>query len=102
MHATRTYQEIAVAMKKAELDKQLGLKINGQRKGPEVAGRFSQVASGATDRREKRKLDAAAGLVPFACKLPSTLVAQLGERAATVEGGMTEMLTEMLTKALAK
>jgi hypothetical protein len=44
-----------MAMKKAELDKQMGLKINGLRKGPDVAGRFGQGAAGALDRREQRR-----------------------------------------------
>ncbi|VXC52789.1 conserved hypothetical protein [Burkholderia sp. 8Y] len=52
-----------------------------------------------TDRREQRKLDQAKGLVPFACKLDEKLVKQLKERAETHEGGMTEVLAELLVAA---
>jgi hypothetical protein len=51
------------------------------------------------DRREQRKLDQAKGLVPFACKLDEKLVKQLKERAEGNEGGMTEVLAELLVKA---
>jgi hypothetical protein len=89
-----------MAMKKAELEKQMGLKI-GQRKGPETGARFGQLASsGAPDRREQRRLDAAAGLVPFACKLPSALAAQLTERAAKHEGGLNGLMAELVKKGL--
>ncbi|CAN5433082.1 hypothetical protein BH09PSE5_BH09PSE5_21510 [soil metagenome] len=89
-----------MAMKKAELDKQMGLKINGQRKGPDVAGRFGQNPPGV-DRREQRRLDAAAGLVPFACKLPSELAAKLAERAQTFEGGLNALVADLVSKGLA-
>ncbi|MBC8639361.1 hypothetical protein IAG25_21265 [Caballeronia sp. EK] len=52
-----------------------------------------------TDRREQRKLDQAKGLVPFACKLDEKLAKQLKERAEAHEGGMTEVLAELLVKA---
>ncbi|MDR5744191.1 hypothetical protein QCE73_13620 [Caballeronia sp. LZ029] len=51
------------------------------------------------DRREQRKLDQAKGLVPFACKLDEKLAKQLKERAEAHEGGMTEVLAELLVKA---
>jgi hypothetical protein len=53
------------------------------------------------DRREQRRLDAAAGLVPFACKLPSDLAATLRERAGEHEGGINGLVAELLRKALA-
>jgi hypothetical protein len=52
-----------------------------------------------TDRREQRKLDQAKGLVPFACKLDEKLVTQLKSRAEAHDGGMTEVLAELLVKA---
>jgi hypothetical protein len=51
------------------------------------------------DRREQRKLDQAKGLVPFACKLDEKLVTQLKERAANHEGGLSEVLAELLVAA---
>ena len=88
-----------MSMKKSDLDKQLGQKISGQMKGP--PGRFAGGAAGMVDRREKRRIDAAAGLVPFACKLPADLAATLRERAATHEDGLNGVVAEVLRKGLA-
>ncbi len=90
-----------MSMKKSDLDKNLGLKIGGKMKGAGVPDRFAQGAAAATDKREQRKRDAAAGLVPFACKLPQALVKQLNERAATHEGGVNALVAEALQAALA-
>jgi hypothetical protein len=61
--------------------------------------RVGQAGAEKADRREQRKLDQAKGLVPFACKLDENLVKQLKERAEGNEGGMTEVLAELLVKA---
>ena len=91
-----------MSMKKFELEKNKGLKIDGKMKAAGVQDRFAQGASAVADKREQRRHDAAAGLVPFACKLPSELAQQLAERAALHEGGMTGLLVEVLGKALKK
>ena len=64
-----------MSMKKSDLDKQLGKKVGGQMKAAGASGRFGQGAADVVDRREQRRIDAAAGLVPFACKLPADLAA---------------------------
>jgi len=89
-----------MSMKKSDLDKNAGLKVQGQMKGVAVPGRYGQGAAQAADRREQRRRDAAAGLVPFACKLPSALVARVHERAAKHEGGLNALVAEMLSKGL--
>ena len=89
-----------MSMKKSDLDKLLAKKIGGEMKGAGVPGRFAQGASMVGDRREQRRLDAAAGLVPFACKLPADLAATLRERAATHEGGLNGVVAELLKKGL--
>jgi len=89
-----------MSMKKSDLDKHQGKKLGGQMKGAGVPGRFAQGASDMVDRREQRRLDAAAGLVPFACKLPTELAAQLRERAAGHPGGLNGVVEELLRKAL--
>ena len=91
-----------MSMKKSDLDKNLGMKIGGKMKAAPIPSRFGQDAASLPDRREQRRRDAAAGLVPFACKLPSELAQQLAERAALHEGGMTGLLVEVLGKALKK
>ena len=90
----------AMSMKKFELEKMKALKIGGQMKAAIVPDRFAQGAANAADKRERRTRDAAAGLVPFACKLPADLVKQLHERAATMEGGINELVATLLGKAL--
>ena len=51
-------------------------------------------------RKEQRKLDQAAGLVPFACKLPSELLSALTDAAAAQKLGMNEMVATLLKKGL--
>ena len=89
-----------MSMKKSDLDKHLGRKIGGQMKAAGIPGRFGQGAADVADRREQRRLDAAAGLVPFACKLPADLAATLRERAAAHEGGLNGLVAELLRKGL--
>ena len=90
-----------MSMKKSDLDKRLGSMIGGRMKAGGGAGRFGQGAEGIVDRREQRRVDAAAGLVPFACKLPSDLAATLRERAAAHPEGLNGAVAELLRKALA-
>ena len=89
-----------MSMKKTDLAKNLALKISGQMKSAGVPGRFAQGAAAVVDRREQRKRDTAAGLVPFACKLPAELVKQLNERAAGVEGGVNALVAQLLAEAM--
>jgi hypothetical protein len=91
-----------MTMKKTDLEKNKALKLTQAMKQPGSA-RFGK-GSEATqlDRRAQRKLDQEQGLVPFACKLNAELVEQLKARAATHPDGMTGLLTELLTSALAQ
>ena len=89
-----------MSMKKSDLDKHLGRKIGGQMRAAGSPERFGQAAAQVPDRREQRRLDAAAGLVPFACKLPSDLAATLRERSAGRADGINGLLAELLQKAL--
>lgn len=90
-----------MSMKKSDLARSLESKLEGQRRGAAVPGRFGQGAGALPDRRAQRKLDAAAGLVPFACKLPAELTAQLRERAAAHDGGINALVAQLLRQALA-
>lgn len=89
-----------MSLKKTDLAKNLALKIDGRMKAAGVPERFAQGAGGQVDRREQRRRDAAAGLVPFACKLPAALVKQIHERAANREGGVNALVAELLSKSL--
>ncbi|BBP03552.1 hypothetical protein TPL01_10910 [Sulfuriferula plumbiphila] len=88
-------------MKKTDLYKNQGLKINGQMKQAGIPGRFGGAASALPDRREQRKLDQAQGLVPFAVKLNSELVQQIQKLALTRQMGLNEVVAELLKRGLA-
>ena len=89
-----------MSMKKTDLEKSKAKKIDGSMRSAVIPDRFAQGAAAATDKREQRRLDAAAGLVPFACKLPLDLTRRLNERAAAVEGGMNALVEQLLTQGL--
>jgi hypothetical protein len=87
-------------MKKTDLDRLAGLKLDTAMRGQAIPGRFGQAATALPDRKAQRKLDAAAGLVPFACKLPAALTEQLRDRAASHEGGINALVAELLSSGL--
>lgn len=89
-----------MSMKKTDLTKHLAKKLDGRMKSAGVPDRFAQGAADATDKREQRRLDSAAGLVPFACKLPAELVKRLNERAESHDGGANVLVAQALEKAL--
>lgn len=89
-----------MSMKKTDLEKALAKKITGRMAGTGAASRFGTGAAGLPDRREQRRLDSAAGLVPFACKLPQPLMNRLAERASLHEGGLNALVAELLAKGL--
>ena len=89
-----------MSMKKSDLDKMMAKKVGGQMKSAGIPGRFGQGAGEVVDRREQRRADAAAGLVPFACKLPGDLAATLREKSSAHAGGLNGLVEELLRKAL--
>ena len=82
-----------------DLQKNQALKLAGQLKQSATPDRFG-AASQAPDRREQRKLDQAAGLVPFPLKLSQAQADKL--RAAAAERGVStnDIVAEALQKAL--
>jgi hypothetical protein len=90
-----------MSMKKTDIVKNLAKRLDGRMKAAGVPGRFGQGAGEVVDKREQRRRDSAAGLVPFACKLPAELVKRLNERAASQEGGVNALVAQLLTTALA-
>ena len=91
-----------MSMKKTDLEKNKAMKIDGKMKSAGVPSRFAKNAAEVVDKREQRRRDTAAGLVPFACKLPADLVKRLHERAATHEGGVNVIVAQALEQALAQ
>lgn len=87
-------------MKKTELEKSKGLKINSRMKQAGSPARFGKEAAVALDRREQRRLDQARGLVPFAVKLDGDLVKRIQALALARQAGLNEVVAGLLEKAL--
>ncbi len=91
-----------MAMKKTDLEKNKALKLtHAMKQGTARIGKSTPDAA-ALDRRERRRIEQAQGLVPFACKLNVELVADLQKQAEAHPEGMTGLLTELLTAGLAQ
>lgn len=87
-------------MKLTDLHKNQGLKIEGEARRGGISDRYGRGTAVVTDRKEQRKLDAAAGLVPFACKLHGDLVREVAARAEATGAGLNETVAELLKKGL--
>lgn len=87
-------------MKKTDLEKNKGLKINSNVNRFGTPGRFGKDAAVPLQRREQRKLDQALGLVPFAVKLDGDLVKRVHALAQERKSGLNELVAELLKKGL--
>lgn len=85
-------------MNKFELQKNTALKLARQLKQEGTPGRFKGDA--AQDRREQRKRDQAAGLVPFPVKLTQAQADRLRALAQERDISTNELVGELLQKAL--
>ena len=88
-------------MKKTGMAKSDAKKLMGQMAPPPAGGFGNAGAAVPVDRREQRKLDQAAGLVPFAVKLNADLVKQLQEQARESAVDLNTLVGELLAKGLA-
>lgn len=86
-------------MNKFDLQKNQALKLAGQLKQSATPDRFG-AASQMPDRREQRKLDQAAGLVPFPLKLSQAQADKLRAAAAAKGVSTNDLVAEALEKAL--
>jgi hypothetical protein len=86
-------------MKKTGMAKSDAKKLMGKMVAPGAG--FGNSGSAAPDRREQRKLDQAAGLVPFAVKLNSELVQQLQAQAKERDVDLNVLVADLLAKGLA-
>ena len=85
-------------MKRAELEKLKGRTIAGRNR-PGAHARYG-TDSGLPSRRERRELDQAKGLVPFAVKLDTELVTRLHALARERGSDINALVGELLKKAL--
>ncbi len=87
-------------MKKTGMAKSDAKKLMGKMVAPGVAG-FGNTDTVVVDKREQRRLDQALGLVPFAVKLNSDLVAQLQALAKDSGKDLNEVVADVVTRGLA-
>lgn len=87
-----------MTMKKTELEKRAGLRVAHQMKHAAALAQRTPQGPGPEDRRARREADRQAGRVPFAVKLPQSLVTQLQtlaqQRALTLDLLTTQLLQE--------
>lgn len=87
-----------MTMKRTELEKRKGLAIGNALR--QAGNSFAPSAGSAADRKARREADRAAGLVPFAVKLPADLVRALHERAESSRQPLNEFTAGLLSRAL--
>lgn len=87
-------------MKKTGMAKSDAKKLMGKMVAPGAAA-FGKNDEPVLDRREQRKLDQAAGLVPFAVKLNGELVQQLQALAKVRGVDINQLVGDVLVKGLA-
>jgi hypothetical protein len=87
-------------MKRTELAKNKGKKIDDRMNRAPAADRFGGGATTLADRKELRKRDRELGLVPFAVKLESDLVTKLRELAKEQNVELNELVGGLIRKSL--
>ena len=93
--------EIGIDVKKTDLEKLQGTKIASNMKLSSIPDRFGKDAANMPDKREQRKRDQEAGLIPFAVKLHSDIIKQIHALADTQKKSLNDVTAELLSKALA-
>lgn len=86
--------------KKTDLEKHKAMKTVGAMKREPTSDRFGAAAGAPNDKREQREREKAAGLVPFAVKLPAELVAELQTLAREKEATLNDVTAELLRKGM--
>ncbi|WP_328589876.1 hypothetical protein [Derxia lacustris] len=88
-----------MSMKRTDLEKNKALKLDNALRAALPPDRF---AKGSTlDKRERRKLDQARGLIPFAVKLEQTLVNEVRAAAAAAGLDLDDAVAALLRRGLA-
>ncbi|ARP90677.1 hypothetical protein CAL14_10485 [Bordetella genomosp. 9] len=85
-------------MKKTDLEKNKALKLMGKLNAAVPPGRYAGAA--ATDRREQRKLDQAAGLTPFPVKLRQPVIDAVRAKAEADGVSTNDVINALLAQAL--
>lgn len=98
---TSVFSDSNMSFKKTDLVKNLGRKISEKMKKAGVPERFGVASTALPDRREQRRLDQLAGLIPFATKLNADLVKQLQDRAVQEGVTLNEWVDRLIRAGLA-
>jgi len=88
-----------MSMKATDLEKNLGLKINGQLRNSGTPDRFAKAAA-LPDKKEQRRRDQALGLIPFAVKINQDLVKTLQQKSVADGVSLNELVEGLLRKGL--
>jgi len=87
-------------MKRTDLAKNLGHKIQNKVKSKSASNPFSDGDGKVLDKREQRKLDQAMGLVPFAVKINIDLVEKIQNLAREKNLSINDVVTDLLKTGL--
>jgi len=88
-----------MSMKKTDLEKNKAMKLGNALRGVPPPDRFGKEST--LDRKERRKIDQARGLIPFAVKLEQTLVTELRAAAEASGKSVDDAVAELLRRGLA-
>jgi hypothetical protein len=87
-------------MKRTALEKLEAMKTVGAMKRESTLGRYGAGAGAPADKRAQREKDKAAGLMPFAVKLPQDLVTSLQALARDREATLNDVTAEVLRRGI--
>jgi len=87
-------------MKPTDLERLKAAHLKNQMKQAATPDRFGKGSNAVLDRRERRRLDQARGLVPFALKLDAELVKRIRSLAQERQVDLNDLVGELLGKAL--
>jgi NRPS condensation-like uncharacterized protein len=87
-------------MKPTDIQKLQAMKTVGAMKREPTSDRYGANAGAPGDKREQREKDKAAGLVPFAVKLPQDLVASLQALAKEKSTTLNDLAADLLHKGM--
>jgi hypothetical protein len=87
-------------LKPAELQKLKGKTLEVRQGAAGPSERFGKGAGEVVDRREQRRRDQEAGLVPFAVKLHQDLVREVQALAQSRGSGLNEVVDDLIRKGL--
>jgi len=90
-----------MSMKKTDLEKNLGKKLERGLKSQAIPQRFAQVAGKAVTKKAEPINSGSVKLVQVSCRLPAPMANKLRELAVGHEGGVSALITVAVEQYLA-